>query len=64
MCFESFGNGPDNFMISGRFSFSIKGNGSFLCGCGLTRFFSIFFDPMQCGYVIGLNVDETNKSTS
>ena len=36
--FESFGSGPDKCIVSVRISFSIKGNGSFLCGCCLIRF--------------------------
>ena len=31
--FELFDNGPNKFLGSVKFSFSIKGNGSFLCGC-------------------------------
>ena len=61
--FESFGSGPDRFMVSVRFSFSIKGNVSFLCGCCLSRFCWVWF-LIQCEYGIVLNVDVPNKSTS
>ena len=31
MCFESFVCGPDKFILSVKFSFSINGKKSFLC---------------------------------
>ena len=31
--FGSFVGGPDKFILSGTFSCSIEGKGSFLCGC-------------------------------
>ena len=62
MYFESFGNGPDKFNVSVRFSFSIKGNGPFLCGCLILFCRELFL--IQCEYGIGLNVDVLNKSTS
>ena len=63
MYFESFGSGPDRLMVSVRFSFSIEGNGYFLCGYCLTRFIRVLF-LIQCEYGIGLKIDVSNKSTS
>ena len=62
MYFESFGNGPDKLIESVRFSFSIKGNGSFFCGCCLIRFCWVLF-LIQCEFGIGLNVEVPYKST-
>ena len=60
--FESFGNGPDKFIVSVRFSFSFKGNGSFLCGSCLISFCWVLI-LIQCEHGIGLNVDVLSKST-
>ena len=59
----SFACGPDKFILSVNFSFSISGKRSFLCDFCLTFFCCILsFIHCECG--IGLNVDVPNKSTS
>ena len=63
MYFKPFVGGPDKFMMSVKFSFSINGKGSFLCGCCLIFFCWVLFF-IQCEYGIGFNVDVPIKSTS
>ena len=45
--FESFIGGPDKFILSVKFSFSINGKVFFLCGCCLIVFCWVFF-LIQC----------------
>ena len=61
--FESFVDGPDKFNLFVKFSFSINGKGSFLCGCCFI-FFCWILLFIQCEYGDGLNVDVPSKSTS
>ena len=61
--FESFVCGPDKFILSVRFSFSINGKRSFLCGCCFTLFCWVLFF-IHCEYGIGLKVDVPSRSTS
>ena len=43
MYFESFVCGPDKFILSVKFSFSINGKRSFLCACCFTFFNECYF---------------------
>ena len=61
--FESFVCGPDEFILSVRFSFSINGKRSFLCECCFTLFCWVLFF-IHCEYGIGLKVDVPSRSTS
>ena len=62
VCFDSFGNVSDNFTISVRFCFLLKGMGSSYVVVVYLVFLVLFL--IQCEYGNGLNVDETNKPTS
>ena len=62
MYFESLSGGPDKYMLSVKFSFSIKGSRSvlyFFSGGFCCVFFLIHDD-----YGIGINVEVPNRSTS
>ena len=61
--FESLIGGPDKFILSFGFSFSIKGNRSFLYNFCLIGFCCVLFSIHE-EYGIGLNVDFPSRSTS
>ena len=63
MYFESFVCGPDKFILSVKFSFSISGKRSFLGGCCFILFCWVLFF-IHCEYGIGLKVDVPSRSTS
>ena len=61
--FVSFFGGPDKFILSVRFSFSIKGKRSVLYNCCLIGFCCVLFlIHDECS--TGLNVDFSSRSTS
>ena len=61
--FESLFGGPEKFILSVRFSFSIKRNRFSLYNFSLTGFCCVLFFNHE-EYGIGLNVDFPCKSTS
>ena len=63
MQFESFFGGLDEFILSVRFSFSIKGKRSVLYKCCLIGFCCVLF-LIHDEYGIGLKVDFSSRSTS
>ena len=61
--FESVSGGPDNLLLSVRFSFSINWNRSVLNIFYLSGFCCVLF-LIHDEYGIGLNVEFPNRSTS
>ena len=61
--FESFVCGPNKFILSVKFSFSINGKKSFLYEWCFIRFCWVLFF-IHCEYGIGLEVDVPSRSTS